>query len=86
MFTYLKDKNNKSKKNSKTYEMLTTLLKSSHTIVIIATTSSAITLSVTGIGLIAIPSSAETTCGLSIASEDIYYIVMQKYNKYKKQY
>ena len=46
--------------------MLPTILKSFDTIVIIATTSTSTTLSVTGIGLIPIPISAGTACGLSI--------------------
>ena len=55
MFTYLKDKNNKSKKKNKKYKTLTTILKSFDTFVIIATTSSSITVSLTGISLIVIP-------------------------------
>ena len=66
--------------------MLTTILKSFDTIVIIATTSSSITLSVTGSRLIAIPISAATSCGLSIGSKVVYELVMQKCNKYKKQH
>ena len=50
--------------------MLTTLLKPFDTFVIITTTFSSITLSVIGFGLIAIPISDATTCGLSIASEN----------------
>ena len=59
MITYFKDKNNKSKKRYKNYKTITTILKSFDTFVIIATTSSSITLSLTGIGLIAIPISTE---------------------------
>ena len=86
MITYFKDKNNKSKKKYKKYKTLTTILKSFDTIVIIATTSTSITLSVTGIGLIAIPISTATACGLSITNKVLYAIVMQKYNKNKKLY
>ena len=43
-------------------------------------------LSVTGIGLIAIPISTATACGLSITNKVLYEVVMQKYSKYKKQY
>ena len=43
-------------------------------------------MSVTGIGLLAIPISTATACGLSITNKVLYEIVMQKYNKYKKQY
>ena len=86
MITYFKDKNNKSKKRYKKYKTLTTILKSFDTIVVIVTTSASITLSVTGIGLIAIPISTATACGLSITNKVLYEIVMQKYNKYKKRY
>ena len=86
MITYFKDKNNKSKKRYKKYKTLTTILNSFDTIVVIATTSASITLSVTGIGLIAIPISTATACGLSITNKVLYEIVMQKYNKYKKRY
>ena len=54
------------------------------TIVIFATTSTSITLSVTGIGLIALPISTATAYGLSIGNKLIYEIVLQKYDKYKK--
>ena len=86
MITYFKDKNHKSKKKYKKYKTLTTILKSFDTIVIIATTSSSITLSLTGFGLIVIPISSSIACGLSITNKVLYEIVMQKYNKYKKQY
>ena len=43
-------------------------------------------MSVTGIGLIAIPKSNATACGLSIGKKVIYEIVMQKFNKYKKRH
>ena len=76
----------KNPKRNKKYKTLTTILKSSDTIVIIGTTSSSITLSLTGIGLIVIPTSTATACGLSIGNKVIFEIVMQKDNKYKKQY
>ena len=50
MITYFKDKNNKSKKKYKKYKTITTILKSFDAFVIIAATSSSITLSPTGIG------------------------------------
>ena len=86
MITYFKDKNNKSKKKYKKYKTLTTILKSFDTIVIIATTSTSITLSVTGIGIIAIPISTATACGLSITNKVLYELVLQKHDKFKKQY
>ena len=86
MITYFKDKNHKSKKKYKKYKTLTTILKSIDTIVLIATTSTSITLSITGIGLLVIPISTATACGLSITNKVLYEIVMKKYDKYKKQY
>ena len=86
MITYFKDVNKKSKKRYKKYKMLTTILKSFDTFVIIGTTSSSITLSLTGIGLIAIPISSGIACGLTISNKLLYELVMKNYNKYKKQY
>ena len=86
MITYFKDKNNKSKKKYKKYKTLTTILKSFDTFVIIATTSSSITLSLTGIGLKVIPISTASACALSIGNKVLYEVIINKYNKYKKQY
>ena len=55
MNTYFKDKNNKSKKRYKNYKTLKTKLESLDSIVIIAATSTSITLSITGFGLIILP-------------------------------
>ena len=86
MITYSEDKNNKSKKRYKNYKTITTILKSFDTFVIIATTSSSITLSLNGIGLLAIPISTATACELSIGNKVLYEIIINKYNKYKEQY
>ena len=60
---------------------LSTLLKSFDTIVFIAKTLSCITLSLTGISLIAISLSSSIGCGLAISNKVLYEIFMQKYNK-----
>ena len=86
MITYFKDKNNKSKKKHKKYKKITTLLKSFDTFAIIATTVSSITLSLTGIGLIVIPISTASACGLSIGNKVIYEVIINKNIKYKKLY
>ena len=86
VITYFKDKNNKSKKRYKNFKTITTILKSFDRSVIIATTSGSVTLSLTGIGLLAIPISTATACGLSIGNKVLYEIIINKYNKYKKQY
>ena len=86
MITYFKDKNNKSKTKHKKHKMLTTKLKSFHTIVVIAKTSSSITLWLTGIGLIVILKPTGIAFGLIVSKKVIYEIIKQKNNKYKKQY
>ena len=86
MIIYFKDKNHKSKKKYKKFKTITTILKSFDTFVIIATTSSSVTLSLTGIGLIVIAISTASACALSIGNKVIYEIIINKYNKYKKQY
>ena len=86
MITYFKDKNNKSKKKYKNYKTLNTVLESVDSIVIIAATSTSITLSVTGIGLIVLPISAGIACALSLSSKVLHKLIINKYNKYKKLY
>ena len=86
MITYFKDKNNKSKKKYKNYKTLNTVLESVDSIVIIAATSTSITLSITGIGMIVLPISAGIACGLSLGNKILHNIIINKYNKYKKQY
>ena len=86
MITYFKDKNNKSKKKYKNYKTLNTVLEFVDSIVIIGATSSSITLSVTGTGLIILPIVAGIGCGLSLGNKVLHKLVINKYNKYKKQY
>ena len=86
LIIYFKDKNNKSKKKYKNYKTLNTVLESVDSIVIIGATSTSITLSVTGIGLIVLPISAGIACGLSLSNKILHKLIISKYNKYKKQY
>ena len=86
MITYFKDKNNKSKKRYKNYKTLNTILESVDSIVIITATSTSITLSITGFGLIILPISAGIACTLSLGNKILHKIIINKYNKYKKQY
>ena len=81
MMTYFKDKNIKSKKSHEKYKTKTKISKSFDTFVIIATKSSSITLSLTGIGLIVIPISTALACALSIGKKVLYEIFINKYNK-----
>ena len=86
MITYFKDKNNKSKKKYKNYKTLNTILESVDSIIIIGATSTSITLSITGIGLIIPPISAGIACALSLSNKVLHKLFINKYNKYKKQY
>ena len=86
MITYFKDKNNKSKKRYKNYKTLNTVLESIDIIVIIAATSTSITLAVTGVGLIVLPISAGIACTLPLGNKVLHKIIINKYNNYKKQY
>ena len=86
MITYFKDKNKKSKKKYKSYKTLNTISESVDSIVIIAATSTSITLSVIGIGLIVLPISAGIACTLSLGNKILHKLIINKYNKYKKQY
>ena len=86
MITYFKDKNHKSKKKFKNYKSLNTILESIDSIIIIGATSTSITLSITGIGLINLPISAGIACGLSLGSKVLHKLIINKYNRYKKQY
>ena len=86
MITYFKDKSKKPKKKYKNYKTLNTILESVDSIVIIAATSTSITLSVTGFGLVILPISAGIACGLSLGNKVLHKLIINKYNKYKKQY
>ena len=56
------------------------------TIVIIGATSTSITLSISGIGLIVLPKSTGIACTLSLGNKVLHKIIINRYNKYKKQY
>ena len=85
MITYFKDRN-KSKKRYKKYKTLNTILEPLDSIVIIGATSTSITLSVTGVGLIILPISAGIACTLSLCNKILHKLIINKYNKNKKQY
>ena len=86
MITYFKDKNHESKKKYKNYKTLNTALESVESINIIGATSTSITLSVNGLGLIILPISAGIACTLSLGNKVLHKLIINKYNKYKKQY
>ena len=65
---------------------MNSVLESVDSIVIIAATSTSKTLSITGIGLIVLPISAGIACTLSLGNKILHKLIINKYNKYKKQY
>ena len=62
------------------------ILKIVNSFVNIASTSSSITLSLTGLGLIILPFSTGIACSLSLCSKTLPEVFLDKYKKYKKQY
>ena len=78
MITCFKDKNNKSKKKYINYKTLNTVLESVDSIVIIGATSTSITLSVTGVGLIVLPISTGIACGLSFGNKILHKLIINK--------
>ena len=74
------------KKRYKNYKTLNTILESVDSIVIIGATSTSISLSVTGVGLIILLISAATACTLSLANKELHKLIINKYHKYKKQF
>ena len=61
------------------------ILESVDTIVIIGATSTSITLSITGIGLIILPITAETACTLSLGNKVLHKMIINNFNNYKKR-
>ena len=60
------------------------MLESVNSIVIITAKSISITLSITGVGLINLPISAELACTLSLGNKVLHEIIINKNKKYKK--
>ena len=86
LITYFKDKNHESKKRLKKYKTLTTILESVDTVVIIGSTATSVTLSITSIGLMNLPNTAGIGCCISIANKELHKLMIEKYNKYRKEH
>ena len=56
------------------------------TIVIIGARSTSITLSISGIGLLVLQKSTGIACTLSLGNKVLHKIIINRYNKYKKQF
>ena len=86
MITFFKDINHKSKKQYEKYKTLNTISESVYTIVFIGAISTSITLSITGIGSSVLPIAARIDCTLSLGNKVLHKIIINEYNKYRKQY
>ena len=56
------------------------------TIFIIGARSTSITLSISGIGLLVLQKSTGIACTLSLGNKVLHKIIINRYNKYKKQF
>ena len=56
------------------------------TIFIIGARSTSITLSISGIGLLVLQKSTGIACTLSLGNKILHKIIINRYNKYKKQF
>ena len=81
MISYLEKINHKSKKRYKKYKTFIPILESVDTIVIIGATSTSLTLSVAGTGLVVVPVCTGLVCFLSLVEKLLHKIVMKKHNK-----
>ena len=86
MITIFKDKNQNSKMKYTNYKTLNTFLESIDSIIFIGASSTSISLSIAGIGLIDLPISAGIACTLSLSNRVLHKLPRNKHNKYKKQY
>ena len=84
--TYLKKIKIVNQKKFKNYKSFTSKLESLYTVVNIGSTTTSVTLSVTGVGLIVLQISAGIACALSsiIGDKVLHKISLSKYNKCKK--
>ena len=78
IITHFKDKESKSKRESVKYKTLTAVLKSCNLFVIIATTTSSITLTFLEIGFIVTTISTATACLLSNGIKIVYETIFKK--------
>ena len=87
MMTNFEDKNIKSNRKYKNYKTLNTILEPVDSIIIIAATSTSLTLSITGVGLFILPISAGIARTLSLGNKVVPKLIINKYKKKcKKQY
>ena len=81
MIIYFGDRNRKSKEKYKIYKTLNAVLESVDSIIIIGATSTSITLSITGIGLVILPKLAGIACSLSLGNKVLHKLILNGYNK-----
>ena len=85
MITYFKDNSKKPKRKYEKYKTLTSVLESIDRVVLLGASTKSVTLSVTDVGLIVVPISAEIACTLSTGKKVLQKVNLNEYNEYKKQ-
>ena len=81
MITYFEDKNHESKKKYEKYKTLHTIIESLDAFVINGATSTSVTLSITGVGLNILPTSAGIACAQSLGNKILHRMTINKCNK-----
>ena len=85
MITSFKNKDHKMKKRYGKYRTLTSIKESVDTVVTYGETTTSVTLSVFGVGLIVVPISAGNKSALSLRNKLLHKIILNKYNLNKEQ-
>ena len=77
MITYFRDKKHWSKRKYENYKTVSSLLESIDTVVIIEATTTSLTLSVNGVGLMVVPISAGIAGALSLDNKLFHKIKIE---------
>ena len=77
---------NKYKKKYSKYKLINNIINSTDGLIIIGTTSASVTISITGVGIIAVPITAGVGCATGILVENCYSCLKKKEQNYKLKY
>ena len=86
MITYFRGTNDNFFKKKQKYKTLTAVLESLDTVTINGATTTSVSLSVTGVGLIVLPISAGIVCAQPVGNKVLHKIILTIYDKYTKQH
>ena len=86
MMKYYELEENKYKKKYTKYKLINNLINSTGGLIIIGTTSSSVTLSINGVGIIVVPITAGVGCATGILAKICSSYLKKKEQKYKLKY